>query len=93
MQESEEYLLSYKKDCEFALHKYEKRVRDWTKRYEKAAAQFFMIELAARAAVHKIPPKKYIMDKEMEHIAATETLLEISRQKPEIVMIKIAGLK
>ena len=93
MLQSEEYLLSYKKDCEFALHKYEKRVRDWTKRYEKAAAQFFMIELAARAAVQKIPPKKYIMDKERERIAATETLLEISRQKPEIVMIKIAGLK
>ena len=52
-----------------------------------------MIELAARAAVQKIPPKKYIMDKERERIAATETLLEISRQKPEIVMIKIAGLK
>lgn len=93
MRESEEYLLSYKKDCEFALHKYEKQVREWTKRYEKAAVHLFLAEKVAPAAAQEIPPQKFLMDIERDRIAATETLLQISRQKPEIVMIKIAGLK
>lgn len=94
MRESEEYLLSYKKDCEFALHKYEKQVREWTKQYEKAATQFYLAEqvlLHGETIIHR---DEYLMLKYVnDRVEATEVLSAISQQKPEIVMIKIAGLK
>ncbi len=94
MRESEEYLLSYKKDCEFALHQYEKRVREWTKQYEKAATQLFIAMQVTREAANQIPLDENLMLRyERERIEATETLSAISEQKPEIVMIKKAGLE
>jgi transcriptional regulator with XRE-family HTH domain len=94
MRESEDYLLSYKKDCEFALHKYEKRVSEWTKQYEKAATQLFVAVRVVREAANQIPMDENSMLRyERQRIEATETLSAISQQKPEIVMIKIAGLK
>jgi transcriptional regulator with XRE-family HTH domain len=94
MRESEEYLLSYKKDCESALHKYEKRVSEWTKQYEKAATQLFVAVRVVREAANQIPMDENSMLRyERQRIEATETLSAISQQKPEIVMIKMAGLK
>jgi transcriptional regulator with XRE-family HTH domain len=94
MRESEEYLRSYKKDCESALHRYEKRVHEWTNQYEKAATQLLVAARVVREAANQIPlDKNFMLRYEMQCIEATETLSAISQQKPEIVMIKIAGLK
>jgi transcriptional regulator with XRE-family HTH domain len=93
MREAEEYLLSYKKDCETALHKHEKLVRNWTKRYEKAVVQFCLAENPALLDPGNNFPKQFQIEIERERLAATETLIQIGRQKPELTMVKIAGLK
>ena len=93
MRESEEYLQSYKKDCEFALHKYQKMVRNWTKRYQKAVLQFCLSENPALGDTENNFPQQFFIEKEGERLAAIETLLQIGRQKPEIIMVKIEGLK
>lgn len=93
MRQSEAYLLSYKKDCQGALHKYEKQVRGWTGEYNKAAFNLLMADHYMVMIAKGDMPAKFVAAKKKERMAAEEALTRISRQKPEIVMAKIAGLK
>ena len=38
-------------------------------------------------------PQQYLLEMEGERMAATEALRQIGKQKPEIIMVKIAGLQ
>ncbi|MBC7937264.1 MAG: helix-turn-helix transcriptional regulator [Rhizobacter sp.] len=92
MYESAQYLLSYKKDCEFALHKYEKQVRDWKNKYQKAIPQYILARDTIKGVQQNIADA-YLAAEEKEKIVAADTVIQIARQKPEIVMVKIEGLK
>ena len=89
-------LLDHQKECEFALHKYERQMDKWEKRYDKALTAY----LFARGMIAKMADKKeeelppgYMSKLKSDSIKALQVLMQIGNQKPSLVIVKIAGLK
>ncbi|MBC7936114.1 MAG: helix-turn-helix transcriptional regulator [Rhizobacter sp.] len=93
MEQSDQYLKSHKKDREALLHKYEKQVTQWVKKYNKAIGNLQLAERMIVTMTADQPDSPYLRGYEMDRLEALEMLMQISAQKPEIVMIKIAGLQ
>ena len=90
---SDEYLLSRKKDCEIELHGFEKQLRGWEERFKKAYTDLYLADHHTQQMAQQAMPQKFIADSVKKRMAAEETLEQIGRQKPELVMAKIDGLK
>ena len=93
MKQSDEYLRIHKKDREALLHKYEKQVALWGEKYIAAMIKLRVVEHTISRMNADHPGAPYLDGFEMNRMEAYQTLLQIGEQKPEIVMIKIEGLK
>ena len=93
MNQSDQYIQTYKKDCEALLHTYEKQLKKWTDMYNSAIVNLQVADLKISDLVAKDPGSPYLNGYDLERMHALDTLAQISDKKPEIVIIKIAGLK
>jgi transcriptional regulator with XRE-family HTH domain len=93
MEESDQYLRSHKKDREALLHKYEKQVQGWTRRYNLAMTTLQVAEYTIAELKAKQPDAVILKGYELDRFKALETFGQISAQRPELVIIKIEGLK
>lgn len=91
--ESDLYLHIHKKDREALLHKYEKQVAGWTKTYNKAMVDLYLAEQMIAAASADQTASIQFNGYQLERLEALDKLKRVSEQKPEIIMIKIEGLK
>ncbi|RYZ48800.1 MAG: XRE family transcriptional regulator, partial [Sphingobacteriales bacterium] len=91
--DSNEYLRRHKRDRQLLLGKYERQLEQWSERYEKAIVSLQLAEQMMRQFIANDPNSPNIIACRFEQTAALVTLDQIRAQKPEITMVKIAGLK
>ncbi|RYY44429.1 MAG: XRE family transcriptional regulator [Chitinophagaceae bacterium] len=93
MQESNLYLRQLKSDKQDMLNKLEKKVAQWTHKYNKALYDLQLAEQMIAYTLANDPLSDLLNGYQLERFQALHVLTQISNQQPEIAMVKIAGLK